>query len=158
VRKPRIAALLGVAVIALAAMALAGCSEKEARGCTNGVLTIRQSHVALSIKGVCDTLVIDGSYVHIKSNNANRDIVNGDHNTIDFVPYTSLTVNGSHNQGTSAEIGTVKIHGDYNDFSFDGSIGSLTVEGNNNYIDSDETIAKRSVKGQGNNAQSARPN
>ena len=114
------------------------------------MLAIHQSHVKLLIKGVCDTVVIDGSYVDLESNNANREIVNGDHNKIAFVPYASLTVNGDYNEGQSAEIGTVTIRGDHNNFSFDGAIDRVTVNGNDNYVDSDETISKQTVKGRGN--------
>ena len=141
--------------MALAATSLTGCGDRQAQGCDDGVLTIHQSHVKLSIKGVCDTVVIDGSYVNLESNNANREIINGDHNKIGFVPYTALTVNGDYNEGTSAEIGTVTIHGNHNSFSFDGSIDRLTVNGNYNYIDSDETISKQTVQGHGNNVGAA---
>jgi Protein of unknown function (DUF3060) len=150
VRRPRVATLLCLVVVALAVTSLTGCGDKQAQGCDDGVLTIHKSHVKLSMKGVCDTVVIDGSYVDLESSNANREIVNGDHNKIALVPDTSLTVNGDYNEGQSAEIGTVTIRGDHNNFSFDGAIDRVTVDGNHNYVDSDETISKQTVKGRGN--------
>jgi hypothetical protein len=141
---------LSVAVAGICLTALTGCIERQANGCDSGVLTIRQSHVKLNIKGVCNTVVIDGSYVDLESNNANREIINGDHNNVAFVPYTSLSVNGDYNKGGAAEVGTVTIHGDHNNFSFDGAIQSVTVTGNDNYLDSDESITHKSVSGTGN--------